>query len=603
MEKKQTGAENVVWDLTVLYKDLDDPNIQKDMTHYLEQAEAFANEYRGKVGELDPEELYEAMDRIEKIYDGAGRVASFAFLNYSTDTADPKLGALVQKATEFDANLDQKLLFFMLEWNLLPDDHTKKMIVNPTLAKYAHHLEAERRYKPYQLSEPEERILSEKSVTGNSAWTRFFTQLVSAMRYDFDGQQLNQTQLMTRLYSPDRETRKKAADSLTVGLNSKKMELTYIYNTVIADKASNDKLRGYPTWISSRNLSNKAPDAVVDALIGAVTSNYELVARHYRLKRALLGVDQLMDYDRYAPLPFDDIEEETYTWSQAKEIILNAFNAFSPNMAEVASYFFDKNWIHAAVLPNKRGGAYASPVTPSAHPYVFVNFEGRARDVATLAHELGHGIHMYLSGKANGLYGLYTPLTTAEMASVFGEMLVFSDLMRRETRPKAKLAMLAGKIEDTFATVFRQISMNRFEHGFHTTRRTEGELPTERINAIWMETQQAMFGDSVNLREEYSQWWSYIPHFLNTPGYVYAYAFGELLVLALYQLYQEQGAPFAPKYLDVLAAGNSDYPDKILATVGVDLNDPNFWQKGLDAISTLIDQEEALAKEAYPDRF
>jgi len=603
MEKKQTGAENVIWDLTVLYKDVDDPNIQKDMGYYLEQAEAFANEYRGKVGELDAEELYEAMDRIEKIYDGAGRVVSFAFLNYSTDTADPKLGALVQKATEFDANLDQKLLFFMLEWNLLPDDHTKKMIVNPTLAKYAHHLEAERRYKPYQLSEPEERILSEKSVTGNSAWTRLFTQLTSAMRYDFDGQQLNQTQLMTRLYSPDRETRKKAADSLTVGLNSKKMELTYIYNTVIADKASNDKLRGYPTWISSRNLSNKAPDAVVDALIGAVTSNYELVARHYRLKRALLGVDELMDYDRYAPLPFDDVEEETYTWSQAKEIILNAFNAFSPNMAEVASYFFDKNWIHAAVLPNKRGGAYASPVTPSAHPYVFVNFEGRARDVATLAHELGHGIHMYLSGKANGLYGLYTPLTTAEMASVFGEMLVFSDLMRRESRPKAKLAMLAGKIEDTFATVFRQISMNRFEHGFHTTRRTEGELPTERINAIWMETQQAMFGDSVNLREEYSQWWSYIPHFLNTPGYVYAYAFGELLVLALYQLYQEQGASFAPKYLDVLAAGNSDYPDKILATVGVNLNDPHFWQKGLDAIQGLIDQEEALAKEAYPDRF
>lgn len=603
MDKKQTGAENVVWDLTVLYKDLDDPNLQKDMGYYLGQAETFANDYKGKVGQLDSEELYEALERFEKIYDGSGRLTSFAFLNYSTDTADPKRGALVQKATEFDSMIDQHLLFFMLEWNLLPEEHTKKLIANPVLARFAHHLESERRYKPYQLSEPEERILSEKTVTGNSAWTRFFTQLTSAMRYDFDGQQLNQTQLMTRLYSPDRETRKKAADALTVGLNAKKMELTYIYNTVIADKASSDKLRGYPTWISSRNLSNKAPDAVVEALISTVTNNYELVARHYRLKRALLGVDELRDYDRYAPLPFDDVEEETYTWEQAKDIILNAFNAFSPNMAEVAGYFFDKNWIHAAVLPNKRGGAYASPVTPSAHPYVFVNFEGRARDVATLAHELGHGIHMYLSGKENGLFGLYTPLTTAEMASVFGEMLVFSDLMRRETRPKAKLAMLAGKIEDTFATVFRQISMNRFEHGFHTTRRAEGELPTERINAIWMETQQAMFGDSVNLREEYSQWWSYIPHFLNTPGYVYAYAFGELLVLALYQLYQEQGSPFAPKYLDVLAAGNSDYPDKILATVGVDLNDPHFWQKGLDAIRVLIEQEEVLAKEVYPNRF
>nr|MCU0480326.1 M3 family metallopeptidase [Anaerolineae bacterium] len=400
MDKKQTGAENVVWDLTVLYKDLDDPNLQKDMDYYLGQAEAFATDYKGKVGQLDAEELYEALERFEKIYDGSGRLTSFAFLNYSTDTADPKRGALVQKATEFDSMIDQHLLFFMLEWNLLPQDHTQKLMANPVLARFAHHLESERRYKPYQLSEPEERIISEKSVTGNSAWTRFFTQLTSAMRYDFDGQQLNQTQLMTRLYSPDRETRKKAADSMTVGLNAKKMELTYIYNTVIADKASSDKLRGYPTWISSRNLSNKAPDAVVDALINTVTSNYELVARHYRLKRALLGVDELRDYE-------------------AKEIILNAFNAFSPNMGEVAGYFFDKNWIHAAVLPNKRGGAYASPVTPSAHPYVFVNFEGRARDVATLAHELGHGIHMYLSGKENGLFGLYTPLTTAEMASVF----------------------------------------------------------------------------------------------------------------------------------------------------------------------------------------
>ena len=603
MEKQSTGAENVVWDLTVLYADIDDPNIQKDMTYYMEQAGAFANEYRGKVASLDANGLNTALKRMDNLYDSGGKIISFASLNYSTDTADPKRGALLQKATEFYSGFNQQLLFFMLEWNLVEDSRAKVLIADPILANYAHHLEAERVYTPYQLSEAEEKILSEKSVTGSNAWTRFFTQLTSSMRYDFEGQQLNQTQLMTRLYSPDRETRKKAADSLTAGLHGKKMELTYIYNTIVADKASSDKLRGYPTWISSRNLDNKAPDAVVDALIKTVTSNYELVARHYRLKRTILGLDELADFDRYAPLPLDDVDEERYTWSQAKDIILNAFNAFSPEMGEVAGYFFDKNWIHAAVLPNKRGGAFASPVTPSAHPFVFVNFEGRARDVATLAHELGHGIHMYLSGKANGLMGLYTPLTTAEMASVFGEMLVFSDLMRRESRPKAKLGMLAGKIEDTFATVFRQISMNRFEHGLHTARRTEGELPTERINAIWMESQKAMFGDSVNLRDEYSQWWSYIPHFLNTPGYVYAYAFGELLVLALYQLYQEQGSPFAPKYLDVLAAGNSDYPDKILAKVGVDLNDPHFWQKGLDAIGILLDQQEALAKEVYPNKF
>lgn len=603
MQKQLTGAEQIEWDLSVLYADVDDPKIEADMTHYMQQAQAFASDYKGKVAQLDAQAMYDAMKRMEDIRDGTGKIGAYASLHYSTDTADPKRGALMQKVTEYGAMLNQQMLFFMLEWNEVADEQAQAIITHPLLAPYAHHLEAERRYKPYQLSEPEERILSEKSVTSNSAWTRFFTQLTSAMRYDLDGVQLNQTQVMTRMYSPDRSTRKKAADALTAGLQSKKMELTYIYNTVVADKASNDKLRGYPTWISSRNLANKAPDAVVEALINAVTSNYHLVARHYRLKRAILGLDELADYDRYAPLPFDDVEEEFYTWSQAKAIILNAFSAFHPDMAQVAGYFFDQNWIHAAVLPNKRGGAYASPVTPSAHPFVFVNYEGRARDVATLAHELGHGIHMYLSGKKSGLFGLYTPLTTAEMASVFGEMLVFSDLMQRETRPKAKLAMLAGKIEDTFATVFRQISMNRFEHGLHTARRNEGELATERINAIWMETQKAMFGDSLHLRDEYSQWWSYIPHFLHTPGYVYAYAFGELLVLALYQLYQEQGASFAPKYIDVLAAGNSDYPDKILAMVGVDLNDPNFWQKGLNAISALLDQEEALAKDVYPDRF
>ena len=265
--------------------------------------------------------------------------------------------------------------------------------------------------------------------------------------------------------------------------------------------------------------------------------------------------------------------------------------------------FFDENWIHAALGPNKRGGAYASPVTPSVHPYIFMNFTGKGRDVSTLAHELGHGIHMVLSGEENGLFALYTPLTTAEMASTFAEMLVFSDLMAKEEDKEAQLAMLISKLEDTFATVFRQVSMNRFEHGLHTARREQGELTTEQINDIWMESQRAMFGDSVNLRDHYAQWWSYVPHFLHTPGYVYAYSFGELLVLALYNIYQEQGESFIPNYIDALAAGNSDYPDKIMAKVGVDLNDPGFWNKGIDAIHEMVDEEERLARELYPDKF
>ncbi|RMG89104.1 MAG: oligoendopeptidase F, partial [Chloroflexi bacterium] len=337
-------------------------------------------------------------------------------------------------------------------------------------------------------------------------------------------------------------------------------------------------------------------------LIETVTSSYDIVARHYRLKRTLLGYDELTDYDRYAPLPIEGVES-FYTWEQARDIVLDAYHTFSPQMADIARKFFDEKWIHAPVRPGKSGGAFAHPTVPSAHPYVLTNYTGQARDVMTLAHELGHGVHMYLSGQKNGLFALYTPLTTAETASVFGEMLVFQDLMQKEPSAAARLKMMFQKIEDTFATVYRQVAMNRFEDGYHTARRQQGELSAEQFSAIWMETQKAMFGDSVNLRDEYSIWWSYVGHFVSVPGYVYAYAFGELLVLALYNLYREQGADFVPKYIDLLAAGDSDWPDKLLARVGVDLNDPNFWQGGVKAIEELVEQEEALAREVYPELF
>ncbi len=283
--------------------------------------------------------------------------------------------------------------------------------------------------------------------------------------------------------------------------------------------------------------------------------------------------------------------------------MLKAFDAFDQRIGDIARRFFNENWIHAALQPNKRGGAFAHPVTPSVHPYIFLNFTGKSRDVMTLAHELGHGIHMYLSAEHSGLLGLYTPLTTAETASTFAEMLVFQDLLAQETDDRVRLSMLMSKLEDTFSTVFRQIAMNRFEHGLHTTRRTQGELGTEQINKIWMETQQAMFGDSVTITEDYKVWWSYIPHFVGTPGYVYAYAFGELLVLALYNIYQEGQAGFQENYIDVLKAGNSDYPDRIMARMGVDLNDPAFWQNGIEAVRTLVEQEEQLARSLFPEKF
>jgi oligoendopeptidase F len=368
-----------------------------------------------------------------------------------------------------------------------------------------------------------------------------------------------------------------------------------------ADKASDDKRRGFASWVSSRNLSNKAPDAVVEALIKAVTSNYDIVARHYNLKRKLLGLEELTEYDRYAPLPVKE-SDAFYTWDEAKDIVLKAFSAFSPRVAEIAQKFFDENWIHAPVTPGKRGGAFCSYTVPSAHPFVLVNYEGTARDVMTLAHELGHGIHAYLAAEAHGLFGLNTPLTTAEMASTFGEMLVFTDLTNKEPDAEARLSMLSHKIEDTLATVFRQVSMNRFEDGFHNARRNEGELTPERISDIWIASQRAMFGDSVNLSDNYKIWWSYIPHFLSTPGYVYAYAFGELLVLALFNLYQERGQAFVPQFIEVLATGDADWPDNILAKIGVDLSDLNFWNQGLAAIRSLVEREEKLAHEVYPDK-
>ena len=581
--EKKTGAEEVIWDLSHLYASADDPRIQQDMDRLLQSADAWAATYRGRVANLSAAQAADALRAYEALLDQFIRLSYYANLTFATDTNEPTYGALLQKLTEFDAELQQKLLFFDLEWNALDDDAARRVLDDPAIGKYRHYLEAERRYKPHKLSELEEQLLVEKDVTGREAWVRLFTQMMGAARFEFDGEQLTQSQILAKLHDGDRDVRHRAADSITATLKTKQMELGYIFNVLVADKAADDRRRGYATWVSSRNLSNKASDAVVEALVSAVTASYDIVARHYTLKRQIMGLDQLEDYDRYAPLPMETAERD-YTWDEAREIVQTAYDAFSPQMGAVVRRFFEENWIHAALQPGKRGGAFAAPVTPSVHPYIFLNFTGKGRDVKTLAHELGHGVHMYLAGERQGLIGAATPLTTAEMASVFGEQMVFDDLMKKETDPAARLSMLTGMIEDIFATVFRQVSMNRFEDRLHTSRRSQGELTPEDINGLWMESQRAMFQDSVHLRDEYGLWWSYVPHFVHTPGYVYAYAFGQLLVLALYKIYQERGVSFVPDYIEVLAAGDSDYPENILAKVGVDLTDPNFWAQGLQAI-------------------
>ena len=597
-----TGAETVVWDLSILYSAPDDPAIETDMAALDADIAAFAADYRGRVAGLEAAELLGAVERIEALMERVYRLYMYANLLYATDTNDPAFGALLQKATEHGASVRQGLVFFELEWAALEDEAAAGLLEAPALAKYRHYLEAERRYRPHLLGEAEERLLVEKAVTGREAWSRFFNQLMGAARYSLRGEDLTQSQILSKMDDSDRELRREAAAALTAGLRAQAMPLTYIFNVLAADKASEDRQRKHAGWISARNLNNKVADEVVEALVQAVTASYDIVADHYQLKRLLLGYEQLEVYDRYAPLPVAG-SDRRYRWEEARDIVQGAYRAFSPRMADISQRFFDEGWIHAKLAPGKMGGAFSAGGPPSVHPFILMNFTGRERDVSTLAHELGHGVHQYLAADAQGLLNAETPLTTAEMASTFGEMLVFDDLMAREPSTEARLAMLATKIEDSFSTIFRQIAMNRFEHGYHNARREEGELTSERLGEIWLATQQAMFGDSVQLRADYGLWWSYVPHFVDVPGYVYAYAFGELLVLALFRLYQQRGADFAPEYLETLAAGGSDWPHNILARLGVDLTDPQFWSEGLTILREMVAREQQLARELYPQKF
>lgn len=594
MEATQTGAERIHWSLQDLHEN--SASLETSLKDADRRSQQFADTYRGRIDDLDAEELAEALVELEDIQDDLGRAYAYAYLAWSTNTNDEKHGAQLQKVKEAYNRARQKLLFIEVEWANVDDERARMLLESDALEPYRHYLELEQENKEHILTEPEEKILSEKQVTGSGAWTRYFDETMGAARYELDGESMTQQEILSKLYEPDRDVRKSAALAFTDGLTDHTRTLTFVFNTLLAENASNDRLRGYDHWLQSRNVSNEVDDETVNALIDAVTSRYDLVARFYELKKQLLGLDELYDYDRYAPVGEADTR---YDWDQARGIVLDAYGDFHPVMGETASRFFDEDWIDAAVKDGKRSGAFSHGTVPSAHPYVLMNYTGRSRDVQTLAHELGHGVHQFLS-REQTIFHHGTPLTTAETASVFGEMLVFQRLMRREEDPKNRLAMLVSKIDDTIATVFRQIAMNRFEHRIHTERRTEGELPAARFSELWMETQEAMFEESVVLGDHYRHWWSYIPHFLHTPGYVYAYAFGELLVLALYSRYQSAGDDFAERYMDLLAAGGSDWPHRLVEPLGVDLTDLEFWHNGLGEIESLIDQAESLASETTP---
>jgi oligoendopeptidase F len=587
-----TGAEQIHWNLEDLYKGDQAAAVERDLRRTDELARAFADEIRGKVASLDAAAMASALRRMEEIHDIQGRAASFAFLNFAPDMADPARGALLQKVQEEITRTGTHLIFFSLEWIEVPDDIAARLLADPALANYRHHLESARRYRPYVLSEPEEKIMVEKSVTARSSWDRLFDELASSVRVKIDGGEKGLDEALAGLQSSDAEERRRMAQAVTDALREGLRTRRFVLNTVLADKAMDDRLRRFPGWISDRNLANEAPDKSVESLIEAVTGRYEIPQRYYALKKKLLRLDTFYDWDRYAPYGGP---EPSVGWDEARDTVLEAYGSFSPRLRELAQEFFDKSWIDAALAPNKQGGAFCHPTVPSAHPYVMLNYTGRRRDVLVMAHELGHGVHQSLARRQTP-FNAGTPLTTAETASIFGETVTFSMLVERETDPARRLSLLVGRIDDATATIFRQVAMNRFEDAIHGHRRNQGELSDDDLGRYWLKTQRDMLGPAVEVTDNYGVWWSYVHHFIAVPGYVYAYAFGNLLALAIHARAVEEGPSFAPRYFELLESGGSDSPEALTARVGVDLNDPSFWNRGLDSLERLIDEAEELSR-------
>lgn len=588
-------VQDVAWDLDPLVDGEGADGAERLIAEADERAARFAEQHAGKVAQLDGPGLAAAMAELETIVDLIGRAGSYAMLRFAVDTAEPANGALLARVQEQGTQVETKLLFFELEWAALDDDRVDELLAADGLETTRHHLRTLRRYRPHLLSEPEEKLLTEKSLTGRDAWTRLFSELTSAIRVDLpDADEPAPLDVaLSRLMSPDRDLRRATAEAVNQALEPGLRTRAYVFNTLLQDKAVDDRLRSYPSWIASRNLANEASDESVQALLDAVRANYDLPQRWYRLKAQVLGLDRLADYDRMASVADAEVQID---WPEATDLVLGSFHDFSPTLGDLAQQFFDERWIDAPVRPNKRGGAFCSYTTPSQHPFVMLNYTSRRRDVLVLAHELGHGLHAALA-RPRGPFEQHTPLTVSETASVFGETLVFRRLLDAADTPSSRLALLAENIEGSIATVFRQTAMNRFEHLVHSARREEGEVSIERFGELWHESQYEMLGDAVEITDGYRMWWSYVPHFMGTPGYVYAYAYGQLLALSVYRRYLEEGESFVPRYLELLSAGGSRSPEELAKIAGLDLEDPSFWAQGLDLVREQLERAEAAAAE------
>src|SRR6266851_594262 len=582
------------WDLADLYPGRDSAELRRDLAASESAAAALRERYEGKLATLSGAALGGAIASYERLQETLGRIMSYAYLVYAGDMGDAEIGRFFQTMQERVNAITSTILFFTLELNRIDDEVLEAQLKDPALAHYAPWLRDTRTFRPFQLADDLEKLLHEKSIAGRAAWIRLFDETMAGLRFPWaDGKALTSAEVLHLLSDHDRATRQKAAEILGEVLQQNVRNFALITNTLAKDKEIEDRWRGFKRPISSRNLSNFVEDEVVDALIAAVRGAYPALShRYYRLKAKWFGVERLDFWDRNAPLPDED--DRVIPWPEAQRTVLEAYGAFSDELATIGSRFFTGRWIDAPVRPGKAPGAFAHPTVPSVHPYLLLNYMGKQRDVMTLAHELGHGVHQILAG-AQGALMSDTPLTLAETASVFGEMLTFRALLAAERDPQRRKVMLAGKVEDMLNTVVRQIAFVEFERRVHDERRA-AELTPDRINEIWLEVQRESLGPALKLDGLYKYYWTYIPHFIHSPFYVYAYAFGDCLVNSLYAVYQDGARGFAEKYLAMLRAGGTLRHQELLAPFGLDAADPAFWQKGLSVIASFIDELEAIDK-------
>ncbi|WP_288902419.1 M3 family oligoendopeptidase [uncultured Sneathiella sp.] len=579
------------WDLSDLYPSRTSPELVEDLDTAARDAKAFAEQYKGKLTALDGQELYLAIAKYEEIGELEGRIMSYAYLVYAGNMSDPEIGKFFQTMQEKISAIGTDLLFFTLELNRIEEDRLQAMYEGSSLKKYEPWLDNVRALKPYQLADDIEKLLHEKDISGRSAWVRLFDETIAGLKFNVDGEEMSSQKALHLLSNPNGEIRKKAAKSIGKVFGENVRLFSLITNTLAKDKSIEDEWRGSPEPAAMRHLSNQVEAEVVDALSEAVQAAYPTLShRYYAIKAKWMGQEKIDYWDRNAPLP--DSDDRLIPWEEARDTVLEAYGRFSPALSDLGRQFFEKPWIDASVRPGKSPGAFAHPTVPSVHPYLLLNYQGNIRDVMTLAHELGHGVHQLLAAPQGGLLA-NTPLTLAETASVFGEQLTFRALLEKEADPDKRRIMLAGKVEDMLNTVVRQIAFYEFEKRLHEARRKE-ELSPDQIGEIWMAVQKESLGPAIRLHDEYQYYWSYIPHFIHSPFYVYAYAFGDCLVNALYAIYQEAESGFQDKYFDMLKAGGTLRHKELLAPFNLDASDPAFWSKGLSVIEGFIDELEAL---------